>query len=148
MIVSMQIVSPVDIEDAIRLDLTEMYARAGIDDVSFSAMPVPPSLGELPAAGALVCIRRVGGSRTELVSDVHAVSIDVYAPTWSESIAEANRVAGMACAMPYQEGLSLQYHAAQMTNQPVELPDTSNPTLPRVRVAISFSVKGDIIEMS
>jgi hypothetical protein len=144
----MQIVASVDIEDALRVDLSALYAAAGIDGVSFSAMPIPPSLGDLPAAGTMVCIRRVGGSRSDLVEDVHAVSMDVYASTWGEAIAEANRLVGMCLAMPYERGLSLHYHAAAITSQPVELPDTSNPVMPRVRCSMQFSVRGDVMMTS
>lgn len=144
----MQIIVPSDIEDAIRRDLEEMYDLAGFDGVEFSAMPIPPTLGELPAGDTLVCIRRVGGARSSLVVDTHGLSVDVYSSTWGESISEANRVAAVACAMPFHDGLSMHYRNVEMTNPPVELPDTSNPTFPRVRFALTITVKGDVVETS
>jgi hypothetical protein len=144
----MQILVPVDIEDALRVDLADLYERLGITGVDFSAMPVPATLGDLPATRTLVTIRRVGGSRTSLVVDTHAVSLDVYAGTWAESIAEANRLAGVLCSLPRVDDLSITYHEVEITNQPVELPDTTDPVLPRVRLSASVSVKSDIIEMS
>lgn len=144
----MQLASPVDIEDALRVDLSDLYEQLGLDGVDFAAIPVPASLGDLPANRVLVTLRRTGGNRASLVVDTHYVSLDVYASTWGESIEEANRLAGVCAALPQVDGLSHMYYTVDITTQPVELPDTSNPVLPRARLSISVSVKSDIVMVS
>lgn len=139
-----QIPVSVDIEDTLRVDLSTIYEALGEDDVRVAAMPVPPELGELPHSGTLICLRRVGGTRESLVVDTHAVSLDVYTQTWGESIAAANRLAGIITMLPHIAGLSVQYNATSITAQPYELPDTSNPVLPRVRLSAEFEVKASI----
>lgn len=144
----MQLAVPVDIEDVLRVDLSALYEQLGLDGVDFAAMPVPASLGDLPANRVLVTLRRTGGNRASLVVDTHYVSLDVYASTWGESIEEANRLAGVCAALPQVDGLSRMYYTVDITTQPVELPDTSNPVLPRARLSISVSVKSDIVMVS
>lgn len=143
----MQVVSPIDIEDALRLDLTTLYSAFGITGVAFSAPPVSPSLGEIPAGEVIVCFKRVGGSRDALVVDTHAVSVDLYADTWADAIAEGDRLAGVLAQLPYQSITAMQYHAVDIATAPYPLPDTSNPVLPRVRMLINVIVKAAITEL-
>lgn len=143
----MQIVAPIDIEDALRIDLTTLYETLDIAGVTFSAPPVEPTLGELPATGVVVCFRRVGGTRDDLVVDTHAVSVDVYAATWADAIDEANRLAGVIAQLPYQATTRIRYQAVEIATAPYELPDTSNPVLPRSRMLINFIVKAAVEEL-
>lgn len=143
----MQIVSPIDIEDALRIDLTTLYASLSITRVTFSAPPVEPTLGELPATGVVVCFRRVGGTRDDLVVDTHAVSIDVYAATWADAIDEANRLAGVLAQLPYQATTRIRYQSVNTATAPYELPDTSNPVMPRVRMLINIITKAAVEEL-
>lgn len=143
----MQLVSPIDIEDALRIDLTTLYESLSIDDVTFSAPPVEPTLGELPATGVVVCFRRVGGTRDDLVVDTHAVSVDVYATTWADAIDEANRLAGVIAQLPYQANTRIRYQAVDIATAPYELPDTSNPVMPRIRMLINIITKAAVEEL-
>lgn len=143
----MQIVSPIDIEDALRLDLTTLYESLGITGVTFSAPPVEPTLGELPAAGVIVFFRRVGGTRDAIVVDTHAVSVDLYADTWDEAIAEGDRLAGVLAQLPYQSTTRIRYQSVDIATAPYELPDTSNPVMPRVRMLINIITKAAITEL-
>lgn len=143
----MQIVSPRDIEDALRIDMTTLYSALGITGVTFSAPPVEPTLGELPVTGVIVCFRRVGGTRDALVVDTHAVSVDVYAATWGDAIAEGDRLAGVLAQLPYQSSTALQYHSVDIATAPYTLPDTSNPVMPRVRMLIDIIAKAAITEL-
>lgn len=143
----MQIVSPIDIEDALRIDLSALYEALDITGVTFSAPPVEPTLGEIPATGVLVCFKRVGGARGGLVVDTHAVSVDLYATTWAEATEEANRLAGVMTQLPYQATTALQYHMVELATTPYAAPDTSNPVMPRVRMLINVIVKAAIDEL-
>lgn len=140
----MQIVSPRDIEDALRIDLSTLYAALDIEGVSFSAPPVEPSLGEIPSTGVIVCFKRVGGTRGDLVVDTHAVSVDLYASTWADAISEANRLAGVMTQLPYQASTSIQYYVVDLATSPYAAPDTSNPVLPRVRMLMNITVKAAV----
>lgn len=144
----MQVLSSVDIEDTLRQDLTTLYASLDIAGVSFSAPPVPPTLGELPATGTQVCLTRVGGGRSSLVVDSHTISIDVYDSDWQSSLDAANLLAGVISQLPYQSGLLVQYCSVSIDTLPYALPDTSNPVFPRVRMLVTLTVKSDIIVMS
>lgn len=143
----MQIVAPIDIEDALRIDLTTLYETLEIAGVTFSAPPVDPTLGEIPATGVIVCFKRVGGSRDDLVVDTHAVSVDLYAATWADAISEGNRLAGVMTQLPYQSATKLQYHAVDLVTAPYALPDTSNPVMPRARMLIDIITKAAIEEL-
>lgn len=143
----MQIVSPIDIEDALRIDLTTLYESLSITGVTFSAPPVEPTLGELPATGVIVCFRRVGGTRDDLVVDTHAVSVDVYAGSWADAIDEANRLSGVLSQLPYQSTTHIRYQAVEIATAPYELPDTSNPVMPRVRMLINIITKAAVEEL-
>lgn len=144
----MQVLSSVDIEDTLRQDLATLYASLDIEGVSFSAPPVPPTLGELPATGTQVCLTRVGGGRSSLVVDSHTISIDVYDRDWQSSLDAANLLAGVISQLPFQSGLLMQYHSVSIDTLPYALPDTSNPVFPRVRMLVTLTAKSDIIEMS
>lgn len=144
----MQIVAPVDIEDALRIDLTSIYANLDITGVSFSAPPIEPELGEIPATGVLVCFKRVGGMRNSLVVDTHAVSIDLYAQSWADAITEGDKLAGVLSQLPYQQSTSIQYHSVSIATMPYALPDTSNPVMARVRMLVDVIVKPDIKDIS
>ena len=143
----MQVLSSVDIEDTLRQDLTSLYATLDIEGVSFSAPPVPPTLGELPATGTQVCLTRVGGGRSSLVVDSHTISIDVYDSDWQSSLDAANLLAGVISQLPFQSGLLLQYHSVSIDTLPYELPDTSNPVFPRVRMLVTIIIKSGIMTM-
>ena len=143
----MQVLSSVDIEDTLRQDLTTLYATLDIEGVSFSAPPVPPTLGELPATGTQVCLTRVGGGRSSLVVDSHTISIDVYDQDWQSSLDAANLLAGVISQLPFQSGLLMQYHAVSIDTLPYALPDTSNPVFPRVRMLVTIIIKSGIMTM-
>jgi hypothetical protein len=140
----MQIVAPIDIEDALRIDLTTLYETLEITGVTFSAPPVEPTLGEIPATGVIVCFKRVGGARDDLVVDTHAVSVDLYASTWADAIAEGNRLAGVLTQLPYQATTRIRYQAVDLVTAPYALPDTSNPVMPRVRMLADIITKADV----
>jgi hypothetical protein len=140
----MQIVTPIDIEDALRIDMTTLYETLDITGVTFSAPPVDPTLGEIPTTGVIVCFKRVGGARDDLVVDTHAVSVDLYASTWADAIDEGNRLAGVLTQLPYQATTRIRYQAVDLVTAPYALPDTSNPVMPRVRMLADIITKADV----
>lgn len=140
----MQLATPIDIEGQLQRDLTTVYTEAEIEGIRFVAPPIPPELGEVPQQSVIAAITRVGGERTDMVIDLHAISIDVYAPTWSEATSEANRLAAIIEALPYQNDTEIRYEQTEITTLPYALPDPSNPVNPRMRMLATIIVKAAI----
>lgn len=140
-----QLITSIDIEEQLQADLSAILAADG-DTSDVSASPLPPNLGELPA-GRLVAIRRIGGERANLVIDTHSVSVDVYAPSWAEAVEESEHVLAVISSLPYRNDVGIQYHAAYPEVLPYELPDTSNPILPRMRMSFQIITKAIVTEV-
>ena len=139
----MQVTAAVDIEEALRVDLSDIYVRLG-RSAQIVATALPADLGEIPQGEGLIAIRRVGGTRTDLVNDTMALTIDVYYETWDESMTEANFLAGIISQLPYQSDTSIPYLRTNISTMPYALPDTGNPVFPRVRMLVEVGVKAQI----
>lgn len=138
----MQAIMPIDIEDELRHDLQNMYEWHGLQGRSFTSGLVPFDLGELPQwALADIVITRVGGERTSLVVDRHALVIDAYTTNWQDGAHEAQMLTAMLAQLPHYEHTRLQYHEVSITALPHPMPDTSNPVLKRTRMHIEVVVK-------
>lgn len=125
----MQNLMPLDIEDALRVDLTTAAELGGFS-CAFGAPPTPKNLGDvLPYAR----IERLGGRRDSLVVDLHDVAIDVWADTWAEAQEAANKVVALLCGLPYADGeLAHDYLGADLNALPYNNPDPQHEDLPRV----------------
>lgn len=97
----MQVVYPIDIEDALRTDLTALESG-----YRFFAPPIPPDL----KAGD-VLITRVGGARVSGASHDHDVSIDCYAADDASAVAMVDKVHGLVASLPVRN-TSTQYSAS------------------------------------
>lgn len=140
----MQVTIPVDIEEALRVDLSDLYAELGKTNVDFVATVLPADLGEIPQGRGLIYLKRTGGTRNDIVHDTMALIADVYFDTWNESIAEADFLAGVIAQLPYIDSTSIQYLTTDISTMPYALPDTSNPIFPRVRMLVEVGVKARI----
>lgn len=115
---------PVDVEELLRRDLST-------EACPVSAPPVPEGLGEsLPCA----MVQRDGGTRMNLVMDSHDVTVSVWAATWAQAMAEANRIAGSIARLPVSATASTQWRRADVTGLPFYAPDAAHPTIPRVQL--------------
>lgn len=124
----MQYLRPIDIEDALRLDLTTA-AQLGGFSCAFGAPPTPKDLGAtLPYAR----IERIGGTRNSLVVDEHYVAVDVWAADWAQAQQAANEVLGLLCALPYSDGLAHDYMGVDINALPYNNPDPDHQDVPRV----------------
>lgn len=101
----MQVVSPIDIEDALRIDLNAIN-DAVYNDARFFAPPIPPDL----KAGD-VLIERVGGARVCPASHEYDVSVDCYAENDADAVEMANYVQGLLTSLPLRD-TSQQYSNA------------------------------------
>lgn len=115
----MQLVSPIDIEDALRTDLAALYS-----DARFFAPPIPPDL----KAGD-VLIERVGGARVSGASHEYDVSVDCYAANDAAAVALSDVVHGLLVSLPLRD-TSTQYSAAN-ANTPYSNYDPRAPQLAR-----------------
>ncbi len=115
----MQVVSPIDIEDALYIDLSSL-----MNGVRFFAPPVPPDL-----AANDVLIERVGGGRVSGASHEYDVSIDCYADTDESAVELANAIHGLIVSLPLRE-TSTQYSNAN-ANAPYANFDPRAPQLSR-----------------
>ncbi len=115
----MQVVSPIDIEDALYIDLSQL-----MDGVRFFAPPVPPDL-----AANDVLIERVGGGRVSGASHEYDVSIDCYADTDESAVELANAIHGLIVSLPLRE-TSTQYSNTN-ANAPYANFDPRAPQLSR-----------------
>lgn len=86
----MQVVKPIDIEDALRVDLA-----AQLPNYRVIAQPVPPDL----KSGDVV-IYATGGGRVSAASSEYGVSIDCYAVDEEEAGNIANSVHGVFSVLP------------------------------------------------
>ena len=115
----MQVVSPIDIEDALRVDLSALKA-----DARFFAPPIPPDLKAND-----VLITRLGGSRVSGASHEYDVSIDCYADSDADAVALSNTVHGLIVSLPLRV-TSTQYSEAS-ANLPYANHDPRAPELAR-----------------
>lgn len=129
----MQVVYPIDIEDALRIDLTALESG-----FRFFCPPIPPNL----QAGD-VLITRVGGARVSGASNDYDVSIDCYASDDAEAVLMANEVHGLLASLPLRV-TETQYSAAR-ANIPYQNNDPRAPQLARQTFRATVTCPGERI---
>lgn len=129
----MQVVSPIDIEDALRIDLSSF------SDARFFAPPIPPDLSAND-----VLIERVGGGRVSGASHEYDVSIDCYASDEAEAAELSNAVHGILVSLPLRE-TSTQYSDVR-ANLPYANFDPRAPQLARQTFRATVICPGNRIE--
>ena len=130
----MQVVYPIDIEDALRLDLAVL--RGGF---RFFAPPIPSDL----KAGD-VLIQRVGGARVSGASHDYDVTVACYAKDAAKAVEMANEVHGLIVSRPLRE-TSTQYSNAN-ANTPYEDNDPRAPRLARQSFRATVTCPGNRIK--
>jgi|GEM_PF-2518474 len=133
----MPCLAPLDVEEALRVDVATMAAAHGIA-LSTCAPPVPETLGDtLP----MVMFSRVGGFRTSVVVDRHDMSIDVWAGSgddYATAMAAANQACALCAGLPEASGLAHPWHRVSIMTLPYANPDDRHPTIPRVTFMAHF----------
>lgn len=130
----MQVVSPIDIEDALRVDLAAL-----LDGIRIFAPPIPPDL-----AANDVLVERVGGGRVSGASHEYDVSVDCYSDTASGAVALSDAVHGMLVSLPLRETLT-QYSDAR-ANTPYANFDPRAPQLARQTFRATVVCPGNRID--
>lgn len=135
----MQLVAPIDIEDALRTDIGAVCASLQMTVKCF-APPPPDDL----SAGSLM-VTSVGGASATEVSNEHDVSIDVWAKTPADAMELACKAAGIVASLPLRESASRQYKTAEVNALPYLNPDPNRPLLPRATFRATVGVRGTAV---
>ena len=137
----MQLVAPIDIEDALRTDLDALINTGQTPEYAFFAPPAPDDL-----APDSVQIMSVGGVPQTEVSNEHDVRVDCWAETPAEAFTLANVAAGAIATLPMQTPASgRQYTTARLDSLPYLNPDPNRPLIPRVSFRASVGIRGEAI---
>ena len=128
----MQLVKPIDIEDALRVDLAAILGNT----YSVFAPPQPDAL-----AANSVMVTSLGGAANDEVSNEHDVSVDVWASTEAAAVTLANTVAGYVASLPMR-ATTTPYKGAYINALPYINPDPTRPLLPRVTFRATVTVRG------
>ena len=133
----MQLVSPIDIEDAMRKDLSELIES----DSPITSCFAPPPPDTLSAKSLMVT--SLGGTSATAVSNEHDVSVDVWADTPAEAMAAANWAAGRVASLPLRQFSSgRHYVTAEINALPYLNPDPNRPLLPRATFRATVNIRG------
>lgn len=130
----MQVVSPIDIEDALRIDLAD-----NLPDFRVMAQPIPPDL-----RGGDVVVYATGGARVSGASHEYDLSIDCYAVDDAEACAMACCVSGLFSTLPLLD-TATQYSNAQ-ARPPYPNADPRAPQLARYTFGATVISPGKRIE--
>jgi len=130
----MQVVTPIDIADALRVDLS-----AAVDELRFCCIPIPPDL----KPGDVV-IESLGGSSVSGASDVYDVTFGVYAVDDAEATQAANMLNGIVSSLPLRDTMT-QYSDVS-TRKPYADNDPRAPQLSRQSFRASIICPGERIE--
>lgn len=140
----MQLVKPIDIEDALRTDMAEAVTPSTEGAKPLWTCFAPPAPDDL-AAGSLMVTSLGGGPATEVSFD-HDVSIDCWAPTMAAAMQMANDAAGIVASLPLREFASGNcYLTAEINALPYINPDPNRPLLPRATFRATVGIRGTAI---
>lgn len=138
----MQLVQPVDIEDALRLDIDEAQPDLEPGWTCFA----PPARDDLHP-GCLM-VTSVGGAPATAVSNDHDVSVDVWAETDAAAMEMANTAAGIVASLPFKALSSgRQYATAEINALPYINPDPNRPLLPRATFRATVGIRGRAVSI-
>lgn len=129
----MQLVSPIDVEDALRVDI------GTLTDAECFAPPAPDSLKVHS-----VCFTSVGGVPMGAVGNEHDVSIDCWDESDAAALYLANEIAGLVASLPLRD-LYRHYVTASVNALPYLNPDPQRPTIPRATFRATVGVRGKSI---
>lgn len=132
----MQVVKPIDIEDALRIDLAAL-----LDGLRVFAVPIPPDL----RAGDVV-IESFGPYRISGASHGYDVTIGCYATDEADAMANADEIAGYVASLPLR-ATATQYSNANIMNGPYHDYDPRAPHLARCSIRASLVCPGEKLKL-
>ena len=128
----MQIVKPIDIEDALRTDIGAFLGQG----YTVCAQPAPDSL-----SANTVCVTCAGGSTQGIVANDYGIVVDCWCATIADAVELANTVHGYLFSLPLQSTSGAVYTTVN-GNNPYINPDPRRPLLPRVTFTANVGARG------
>ena len=129
----MQVVRPIDIEDALRVDVADFLDQ----DVACCAPPAPDDLRPMT-----VCFTSLGGGAQSVVSHEYDLSVDCWASTIEDAVDLAAEVQGIVASLPYRETTSGRHYVTADPMAPYINPDPRRPLLPRCTFRATVGIRG------
>lgn len=129
----MQIVNPIDIEDALRIDLAEALPKSKV-----YAQPAPDNV-----SANSVCVRGLGGFAASPVSHGYDLLIDAWAKTPGKALALALQVQGIVASLPVREFSSGHDWKSSDVGVPYNNPDPNRPLMPRCTFSATVGIRGE-----
>lgn len=137
----MQIVEPMDIEDALRIDVGEVLKTCNLKPrAKCTASPAPDDL-----KAHTVTFTQLGGAEQSEVSHVYDVSVDVWAAKPGDALKLANKVQGIIASLPMRVFSSGRQYKTADARIPYPNPDPNRPRLPRFSFNASIGIRGESI---
>ena len=130
----MQVVAPIDVEDALRLDLSALLPAM--------RCYAPPATDVRPRD---LMVTRTGGAPASAVTHEHDVSIDVWASSDAEAVSLADAACGVVGSLQLRETATEWKGARTMT--PYLNPDPDRPLLSRATFTATLTCRGSSIEL-
>lgn len=137
----MQIVAPIDIEDALRIDVGAIMRSRGCDAL-FCAPPAPDHLRP-----DTVCFTSLGGSVQSEAGNDHGISVDCWASTDAAALRLCNSVCGIVTALPLFEVETGTHYTSSDVGMPYLNPDPQRPNLPRATFNCNIGARGALVEI-
>lgn len=135
-----QLIIPIDVEDALRIDIDSVLKKIG-KKVKVSAPPLVPDLEKnIPYC----MITKTSGWDTDMVLNSFDISFDVYDKTWTKAMNDASTIYAIVNALPYIENLGTDWKATSSNSSPNTFPDPDNPLIPRVRFSMTVRTRAVI----
>lgn len=128
----MQIVKPIDMEDALPRDL-----MAWMDGIVACGPPAPDDLQP-----GTVCVTRLGGGPQSAVAHEHDISVDVWAATPADAMALADEVQGIVATLPMREPVSGAVYTTADPMLPYPNPDPHRPLMARATFRATVGARG------
>lgn len=128
----MQIVEPIDIEDALREDLSQL-----LPNVSFHSSPAPDDL-----TANSVAFTVLGGGPASPVSHDYDLSVDAWGETPGKAMTLARHVQGIVASLPVREFPSGRDYKTASANVPYNNPDPNRPLIPRCSFSATVGLRG------
>lgn len=129
----MQIVNPIDIEDALRIDLAE-----ALENATVYAQPAPDNVSANSA-----CVRSLGGFSASPVSHGYDLLIDAWAKTPGSAMTLALQVQGIVASLPFREFSSGRDWKTAEAGVPYNNPDPNRPLMPRCTFSATVGIRGE-----
>ena len=131
----MQVVTPIDVEDALRRDLAAILPA--------HRCFAPPAPDDLKAGDVMVTA--LGGTAVTHAVIAHDVAVDCWGHDEAEAAQVAATVSGAIGSLPLLDGTETEWKTAR-ANAPYVNPDPKRPTLPRYSFNAEVSARGRNID--